>query len=178
MTRLAEIIAECRDGQKKVLVFSQFIRVLELCSTIVGNEALVLHGDVPLGKRPEVVKEFQEADGFAALVMQIEVGGVGLNLQAATVVILMEPQLKPSTEQQAVARAHRMGQTHPVIVYRLIAANSIDEHVVQLSGFKAELFNQLARRSALAEAASELPAGTRDVAEGELLEWARQRYNL
>ena len=55
---------------------------------------------------------------------------------------------------------------------------SIDEHVVQLSGFKAKLFNQLARRSALAEAASELPAGTRDVTEGELLEWARQRYNL
>lgn len=119
------------------------------------------------------MKEFLEADGFAALVMQIEVGGVGLNLQAATVVVLMEPQLKPTTEQQAVARAHRMGQTHPVIVYRLIAANSIDEHVV-----KAELFNQLARRSTLAEEASELPAGARDVTEGELLEWARQRYIL
>ena len=54
-------------------------------------------------------------------------------------VILMEPQLKPSTEQQAVARAHRMGQTRPVVVYRLIAASSIDEHIVELSGFKAEL---------------------------------------
>lgn len=178
MIRLAEIIAECRYGQKKVLVFSQFRRVLELCRTIAGEETPVLHGDVPLGKRPEIVRKFEETDGFAAFVMQIDVGGVGLNLQAASVVILMEPQLKPSTEQQAVARAHRMGQTRPVVVYRLIAADSIDERVVQLSGFKAELFEQLARRSSLAEAASHVPVGVQDVNEGELLAWARERYGL
>jgi len=108
--------------------------------------------------------------------MQIDVGGVGLDLQAASAVILMEPQLKPSTEQQAVGRAHRMGQTRPVVVYRLIAADSIDERIVELSGFKTELFDQLARRSVLAEAASELPVGVHDVHEGELLAWARERY--
>ncbi|MGH3182379.1 MAG: helicase-related protein [Streptosporangiaceae bacterium] len=86
----------------------------------------------------------------------MDAGGVGLNLQAASVVILMEPQLKPSTEKQAIDRAHRMGQTLPVVVYRLIAENSIDERVVQLSGFKAHLFEQLARHSTLAEAAGEL----------------------
>jgi superfamily II DNA or RNA helicase len=178
ITRFGEIIAECRDGQKKVLVFSQFLRVLELCCATIGHEALVVRGDVSPGKRSEIYRQFQEASDFSALVMQIDIGGVGLNLQAASVVILTEPQLKPSTELQAVARAHRMGQTRPVVVYRLIAANSIDEHIVRLSGFKAELFEQLARRSALAEAASELPAGTRDVGEGELLSWARERYNL
>jgi hypothetical protein len=110
--------------------------------------------------------------------MQIDVGNVGLNLQVASVVILMEPQLKPSTEQQAIARAHRMGQTRPVVVYRLIAAETIDERVVQLSGFKAELFDQLARHSVLADAVSEPPADVRDVKEGELLAWARSRYGL
>jgi superfamily II DNA or RNA helicase len=178
MTRLAEIIAECQDANKKVLIFSQFRRVLETCRAIIGEETLVIHGDVPLSKRPEITRRFQEADGFAALVMQIDVGGVGLNLQAASVVILMEPQLKPSTEQQAVGRAHRMGQTRPVVVYRLIAADSIDERIVELSGFKTELFDQLARRSVLAEAASELPVGMHDVNEGELLAWARERYGL
>jgi len=176
--RLREIIAECRGGQKKVLVFSQFRRVLELCRTVAGEATLIIHGDVPVAKRPETMRRFETADGFAALVMQIDIGGVGLNLQAASVVILMEPQLKPSTEQQAVARAHRMGQTRPVVVYRLIAEDSIDERVVQLSGFKAELFEQLARRSSLAEAASEVPGGVRDVNEGELLAWARERYGL
>ena len=69
--------------------------------------------------------------------MQIELGGVGYNLQSASVVVLMEPQLKPSTETQAIARAHRMGQTRPVVVYRLIAANTIDERhprSIQLQG--------------------------------------------
>ncbi len=60
ITRLKEIIAECQDGKKKVLVFSQFLRVLELCCTIVGDQALVVHGDVPPGKRPEIYRQFQE----------------------------------------------------------------------------------------------------------------------
>jgi hypothetical protein len=135
MTRLAEIIAKCRDANKKVLIFSQFRRVLETCRTITGEEAPMIHGDVLLRKRPEITRRFQEADGFAVL-MQIDVGGEGLNLQAASVVILMEPQLKPSTEQQAVGRPHLMGPTRPVVVYRLIAADSIDERIVELSGFK------------------------------------------
>jgi SNF2 family DNA or RNA helicase len=104
---LGEIIAECRDGQKKVLIFSQFRQVLDLCRTIAGEEALILHGDVPVGKRPEIIRKFQETNGFAALVMQIDVGGMGLNLQAASAVILMEPQLKPSTEQlMAITQVH------------------------------------------------------------------------
>jgi superfamily II DNA or RNA helicase len=178
ITRLGEIIDECRDGNKKILIFSQFRRVLDLCRVITGEQIPVIHGDVPLGKRAEITRSFQEADGFVALVMQIDVGGVGLNLQAASVVTLMEPQLKPSTEQQAIARAHRMGQTRPVVVYRLIAADSIDERIVQLSGFKAELFDQLARHSVLADAASELPADVHDVNEGDLLAWARSRYGM
>ncbi len=109
--------------------------------------------------------------------MQIDVGGVGLNLQVASVAILMEAQLKPITEQQAIARAHRMGQTQPVVVHRLIVADSIDEHIVQLSGFKAELFDQIARPSTLADAASRQAGGLRDVPEGELLDWARGKYN-
>lgn len=150
--RLDEIIGECRAGQKKVLIFSQFRDVLRLCAAVIGAEALAVHGDVPISKRPGIVQKFEDTQGFGALVMQIDTGGIGLNLQAASVVILMEPQLKPSTEQQAIARAHRMQQTQTVVVYRLIAVASVDERIVQLSGFKAELFQQIARRSALAEA--------------------------
>jgi SNF2 family DNA or RNA helicase len=178
IARLREVIDECRDGNKRILIFSQFRRALELCRTITGQETPVINGDVPLIKRAVITSRFQEADGFAALVMQIDVGGVGLNLQAASVVILMEPQLKPSTEQQAIARAHRMGQTRPAVVSRLIAADTIDDRVVQLSGFKAELFDQLARHSVLADATSELPSDVRDVNEAELLTWARKTYTL
>jgi hypothetical protein len=64
------------------------------------------------------------------------------------------------------------------LVYRLIAADTIDERVVQLSGFKAELLDQLTRPSVLIDAASELPVGVSDVNEGDLLAWACSRYGL
>ena len=60
----------------------------------------------------------------AVLVARIHAGGTGLNIQAASVVVLMEPQIKPSLEEQAIARAHRMGQTRRVLVYRLLDEDS------------------------------------------------------
>jgi SNF2 family DNA or RNA helicase len=175
---LKEIIAQCRETQEKVLVFTEFLEVLELATAVIGTEAFVLRGTVPVKERPGIVRRFKETEGFAALVAQIRVGREGLNLQAASVVIIMEPQLTPASEQQAIARAQQMGQTRRVVVYRLIAADSLDEHIVQLTNYKAELFTQLARRSALAEAASELPANVHDAAESELLQWGRDRYGL
>lgn len=74
----------------------------------------------------------------------------------------------------------RQSRFHPLMhaVYRLIVEDSIDERVVQLSGFKAELSGQLARHSALAEAASREHTGPHEVNEGELLSWARDRYSM
>ena len=87
------------------------------------------------------------------LVCQIEAGGVGLNIQAASVVILCEPQVKPSIEAQAVARAHRMGQVRSVQVHRLLIADSVDQRMLELLDSKAQLFDAYVRHSAIAEAA-------------------------
>ena len=81
------------------------------------------------------------------LLGQIEAGGVGINMQAASVVILTEPQWKPSTEQQAVARAHRMGQVRTVQVHRLLAKDSVDERMREIQENKTLLFDAFARRS-------------------------------
>jgi hypothetical protein len=178
MERLRDIIDECQAGQKKVLVFSQFRPVLQLACAVIGEGAFVLHDDVPVSQRPQVARQFQKADGFAALVMQVDVGAVGLSLQGADVVILMEPQPRPGTEWQAVSRSHRAGQTLPVVLYRLIAASSLDERIVQLSNVRAALFAQLARHGALADAAAEVPGGIHDVADSELLAWGREHYGL
>jgi superfamily II DNA or RNA helicase len=176
MPLLGEIISACRAEQKKVLIFSQFLDVLQAAQVVVGDGCLLLRGDVPQTKRLAVTQAFQDANEWAALVMQIDLG-VGYNLQSASVVIIMEPQYKPSTETQAIKRAHRMGQTRRVVVYRLIAADSIDEDIVELTNFKAELFDQLARRSVLAEAAADsLPV--HDIDESQLLIRARSRYGL
>ena len=86
------------------------------------------------------------------LLGQIEAGGVGINMQAASVVILAEPQWKPSTEEQAVARAHRMGQVRTVQVHRLLAKDSVDERMREVQEHKALLFDAYARESDAKEA--------------------------
>jgi len=86
------------------------------------------------------------------LVSQIQAGGVGLNIQAASVVIIAEPQLTPSIEEQAIARAHRMGQVRPVDVHRLLCEDSVDQRVLELLAGKREAFDEYARRSDMANA--------------------------
>ena len=85
------------------------------------------------------------------IALQVEAGGIGLNLQAAQVVILMEPQMKPSTEAQAIARVYRMGQSRKVMVHRLIALDSVDEDLVRLIAEKQLIFDQFADPSAIKE---------------------------
>ncbi|MCR3749376.1 DEAD/DEAH box helicase [Lentzea californiensis] len=153
MVRLLEIIEESKDNGWKVIVFSYFRGVLEAVQqALAGNTAGALTGSVAAAKRQEMVDEFSRIDGHAVLLSQIEAGGVGLNVQAASVVILAEPQWKPSTEAQAIARAHRMGQTRKVHVHRLLAKNSVDERMREIIEEKQQLFDEYARKSAAKEA--------------------------
>ncbi|WP_209304102.1 C-terminal helicase domain-containing protein [Rothia nasimurium] len=73
----------------------------------------------------------------SVLLAQITAAGAGLNIQSASVVILAEPQFKPTIEAQAIARAHRMGQTHAVDVYRLLGANTVDERMIEILSLDA-----------------------------------------
>ena len=98
------------------------------------------------------------------LIGQIVAGGVGLNLQAASVVILCEPQVKPSLEDQAVKRAHRMGQLQRVQVHRLLTTDSVDERMLEILATKAELFAQFAAQSEVADASPEAT----DITEAEV----------
>ena len=176
MKRLKDIVEECRAADKKMLIFSFFRKVVDIVFDIVGDDAYILHGDVTVPQRKRRIAAFKSSDGFSAIVSQIGVGGQGLNLEAASVVVLMEPQFKPSTEEQAVARAHRMGQTRLVVVHRLIARDTVDERIVKLTDFKAELFDELVRRSTLSEAYDK----SRDIEidERALLDEERRRHRL
>ncbi|GGX40080.1 DEAD/DEAH box helicase [Streptomyces fructofermentans] len=123
-----------------------------------------LAGGVPAGRRQQLVDEFTAAPGHAVLLCQIEAGGIGLNLQAASVVILCEPQVKPTLEHQAVARAHRMGQVRPVQVHRLLVTDSVDDRLLHILESKTRLFDVYARRSDVAEATPDAV----DVSDGTL----------
>lgn len=150
--RLVELVEEAEANGLKVVVFSYFRDVLAVVADALGPGVHgPLSGSVPPARRQEVVDEFTARPGHAVLLAQIQAGGVGLNLQAASVVILCEPQVKPTLETQAVARAHRMGQVRTVQVHRLLTPDSVDERMLKILHGKARLFDQYARRSDLAE---------------------------
>ena len=86
-----------------------------------------------------------KAPAGQVLAAQIIAGGTGLNIQSASVVILCEPQLKPSIENQAISRAYRMGQARNVIVYRLLCDNTIDEKITDLLSEKQAVFDAICR---------------------------------
>lgn len=148
LERLAELVEDAGDEGRKVIVFSYFLDVLEAVGERVGDRAIgPVTGKVAAPKRQAMVDEFARSKGPAVILAQIEAGGVGLNIQAASVVILAEPQWKPSIEQQAVARAHRMGQTRRVQVHRLLAKDGVDERIQEVQEHKELLFEEYARHS-------------------------------
>ncbi|HEY0641766.1 MAG TPA: DEAD/DEAH box helicase, partial [Pseudonocardiaceae bacterium] len=148
LERLVEIVQEAGDDGRKVVVFSFFLGVLETVAAALGRRVTgTITGSVPAPRRQELVDAFTRADGHAVLLAQIEAGGVGLNVQAASVVVITEPQWKPSTEAQAIARAHRMGQVRRVQVHRLLAKGTVDERLREVQEQKALLFERFARRS-------------------------------
>ena len=149
--RLGELLDNYRSEGRKVVVFSFFRKVLDLVVSVAGGGAQI-NGSVSAAERQRVVDVFSATEGFAVLACQIDAAGLGMNLQAAQVVILMEPQLKPSAEHQAIARVHRMGQTRRVLVHRLVAKDTVEAWVLQLLAAKQQIFDAYADPSALKEA--------------------------
>lgn len=157
--RLREIVQEAGENGRKTVIFSNFKDVLRVVEEALAarpaDGTLVfgpLAGSVPAGRRQQIVDDFAGVPGPAVLLAQIQAAGVGLNMQAASVVVICEPQIKPTIEHQAVARAHRMGQVRPVRVHRLLATGGVDERMVRMLEEKTRLFDAYARRSAVAEA--------------------------
>lgn len=153
LTRLVDIAEESLSNGHKVVVFSFFRDVLTRVCSVLGEVTIgPITGDVAPWRRQEMVDDFMERSSPAVMVNQIEAGGVGLNMQAASVVILTEPQWKRTTEDQAVARAHRMGQVRSVEVHRLLGEDSVDQRMLEVLAEKKLLFDEYVRRSAVKDA--------------------------
>ena len=141
----ATTLDELRQSRHKVLVFSQFVRHLKLIEEHLvecGIPYQYLDGSTPAKARAERIAAFQGGEGDAFLI-SLKAGGVGLNLTAADYVIHMDPWWNPAVEDQASDRAHRIGQTRPVTVYRLVTKGTIEEQIVQLHHRKRELADRL-----------------------------------
>lgn len=154
IAQIKEIAQEAKDMNRKVIVFSFFKNSVlkRLAMLLPTSMEYVLSGDLSPGNRQKLIDKFNQSTTSNVLLAQIEAGGVGLNIQTANIVILCEPQWKPSTEQQAISRVYRMGQTRDVIVYRLLTKDSIDESMVDLIDIKQDIFDTYANDSALQDA--------------------------
>ena len=141
MDALLELLGNLRDNGHRALVFSQFTDYLAIVRRAVeaqGWTHCYLDGQTPASERARLVEEFQRGEGDFFLI-SLKAGGTGLNLTAANYVILLDPWWNPAVENQAADRAHRIGQKNPVTVYRLIAADTVEERVVELHREKKAL---------------------------------------
>ena len=155
LERLKELVSEAFESGQKVIIYSYFRDVLSLVSEALGDRALgPITGSVSPSTRQDLVDQFTNSKEPLALIGQIQAAGTGLNIQAASVIILCEPQIKPSLEVQAIARAHRMGQVKSVQVHRLIIPEGIDELMQTMLAQKQNEFDLYARESELANESS------------------------
>jgi len=141
MERLCEMLPALVEEGRRVLVFSQFTTMLGLVGAELdrlGLSWLALTGETPPAQRGPLVQRFQNGE-VPLLLASLKAGGTGLNLTAADTVVHVDPWWNPAVEQQATARAHRIGQARPVFVYRLVAEGSIEERMLELQARKSVL---------------------------------------
>ena len=139
------------EGQK-VLVFSQFVEMLDIIEAEIherGWHTFKLTGKTD--DRGELVQSFQSHEGAATFLISLKAGGFGLNLTAASYVVLYDPWWNPAVGAQAIDRTHRIGQKANVIAYRLIAKDTIEEKIRLLQKQKSDLAAAVIQEESLAK---------------------------
>lgn len=145
--RLVELCEPIVERQEKVLVFTQFRQLTDPLADhlagIFGREGLVLHGDVAVKKRSQLVQQFQQDGGPPYFVISLKAGGSGLNLTAASHVIHFDRWWNPAVENQATDRAFRIGQKKNVLVHKFVCRGTVEERIDRMIAEKQELADQL-----------------------------------
>ncbi|ETS75548.1 hypothetical protein PFICI_12492 [Pestalotiopsis fici W106-1] len=141
LLRVVDNLAQT-SNQGKSLVFSFWTSTLDLLKHMLINAnipCLMIDGRVPYAERPRILEQFRNDPNVPILLMTIQTGAVGLNLTAANFIHIVEPQWNPSTEEQAIGRAVRMGQTRTVTVFRYVVESSIEQNIQTLQKKKKNL---------------------------------------
>lgn len=155
LKRLLQLVEEAARHNRKIFIVSYFLKVIDLIHAQLNSLSVgKIIGETSSHERERLVGEFSNREGPAVLIGQID-AMIGQNIQAGSVVILAEPQWKNTTEDQAISRCHRGGQKQSVQVHRLLAEDSVDEHMREISRSKAKQFDLYAGQSALGDAALE-----------------------
>ena len=146
--KIEELVREVQEnaGNHKLLVFSQFTQMLHIIRDEfekAGVTYCYLDGKTSLPHRKEQVAKFQEDENIKAFLISLKAGGVGLNLTVADYVYLVDPWWNPAAEQQAIDRAHRIGQKRKVFAYKMICKDTVEEKILKLQERKQLLADDL-----------------------------------
>jgi non-specific serine/threonine protein kinase len=145
--RLREICQTIYEKRERALVFTQFREIIGALSTyletIFGQRGLILHGGVPVGKRKQIIDQFQGEKYVPFMVLSLKAGGLGLNLTRANHVIHFDRWWNPAVENQATDRAFRIGQKKNVIVHKFITKGTIEERIDEMLKEKSALVEQV-----------------------------------
>lgn len=147
-----ELVSQAVSGGHKVLIFSQFTKMLDIIGKRLEKEEISFHridGSVKKEQRIELVERFQ-TDDVPVFCISLKAGGTGLNLTAADIVVHYDPWWNAAAQNQATDRAHRIGQKSVVTVYRLIAEETIEKQILQLQESKSDLVEQVLAGEAFA----------------------------
>jgi len=144
------ILNQIIQENHKILIFSPFVKHLQFLQQyeeVKKEKFLFLSGSTPQKERQGIVDLFQREKDYKMLFMSLKVGGLGLNITSADYVIILDPWWNPASENQAIARSHRIGQDKKVFVYRFITKNSIEEKIFNLQNKKTNLAKQFINNS-------------------------------
>jgi SNF2 family DNA or RNA helicase len=135
---------EVADSGRKAIVFSQWVEPLRvLAKQLAGYGALQYHGQIPQNERTPILDRFRDDPECHVLLMSYGTGSVGLNLQFANYVFLFDRWWNPAVEDQAINRAHRIGQRHPVTVTRFLTEDTIEQRIADILEAKRQVFNDI-----------------------------------
>ncbi len=144
MDTLMEIVIEANLNRRKIIIFSQFVEMLKLIRSQLKKHRIVFeYMDGDTKNRKKRIDNFNENSQVKVFLISLKTGGVGINLTSADTVILTDPWWNPMGENQAIDRAHRIGQTKKVMVYKLITKKTVEEKILQLQKNKIEMFENI-----------------------------------
>ena len=162
---LLDLIREYQANGDRALVFTRYAKVIELlseCLASEGVEHLALQGSTDVSERQELINQFTFDETIPVFLLTTGSGGTGINLTAANNVIIFDQSDNPQDDVQAENRAHRLGQTRPVEIVRLISKNTIEELVYKACQKKLEVANKVTGWAAVEMTASEMEATVRE----------------
>lgn len=142
--QLMELVSESLESGHKILIFSQFVQMLQLIRPYLEAAGIVYeYLDGKTKERQKCIEHFNDDPAVKVFLISLKTGGTGLNLTSADTVILVDPWWNPMIENQAIDRTHRIGQTRKVQVFRLITKGTVEEKIIALQQTKLDLFQNV-----------------------------------